>query len=92
MGDLLSKVCNNIQIEPTLQPLSGGILPLQTNCRDSGARLDISAKAFWGDRFQKLFSTFEFSTLVQHLPDTVALKPITRKMNLKNKNMKNEFD
>ena len=64
---MMSEVCNNVSIEPRLQPLSGEALCFKTANSDSNARLDIAANGFWGGRFEGSFFMSEFSTLVHHL-------------------------
>ena len=64
---MMSEVCNNISIEPHLQPLSGRALCFKTANSDSNARLDIAANGFWGGRFECSFLMLDFSTLVYHL-------------------------
>ena len=48
---LLKKVCNDIQTEPPLQPVTGERLPRSAN-REDGARLDVSARGFWDGSLQ----------------------------------------
>ena len=45
-ADMLSMVCNDVEIEPVLQELTGELLPSGTN-RAPDARLDIHARGFW---------------------------------------------
>ena len=45
-GDMLSMVCNDVQIEPVLQELQVESLPRGAN-RAPDARLDIHARGFW---------------------------------------------
>ena len=46
---LLREVCPEVSVEPILQPLSGETMcGLSANCQPE-ARLDISARGFWGD-------------------------------------------
>ena len=52
---MMSEVCNNVSIEPRLQPLSGEALRFKTANSDSNARLDIAANGFWGGRFESSF-------------------------------------
>ena len=49
-ADLLTEVCHNISLEPTLQPLRGEQLQHRTANMEVGARADINAQGFWGDR------------------------------------------
>ena len=43
---MLSMVCNDVEIEPVLQELTGESLPSGAN-RSPDARLDIHARGFW---------------------------------------------
>ena len=52
---MMSEVCNNVSIEPRLQPLSGEALHFKTANSDSNAQLDIAANGFWGGRFERSF-------------------------------------
>ena len=63
---MMSEVCNNVSIEPHLQPLSGEALRFKTANSDCNARLDIAANGFWGGRFERFFM-LEFLTPVHHL-------------------------
>ena len=45
-ADMLSMVCNDVEIEPVLQQLTGELLPTGAN-RAPDARLDIHARGFW---------------------------------------------
>ena len=47
-ANLLSEVCNNVVIEPHLQPLSGESLQCKTANHDDNIRLDIAANGLWG--------------------------------------------
>ena len=46
-AQLLTEVCSNVGLEPTLQPLTGESFPLSSNNTDEGSRLDIKAQNFW---------------------------------------------
>ena len=52
---LMSDVCHNVGIEPTLQPLSTERLFHQTANTEDGARLDINAQGFWENNRQSAF-------------------------------------
>ncbi|XP_064392578.1 uncharacterized protein LOC135340186 [Halichondria panicea] len=54
-ANLLSEVCNNVCIEPHLQPISGEHLPGTTANITEGARLDIAANGLWGGRFERTY-------------------------------------
>ena len=43
----ISKVCNNVEMEPRLQPLDNEQLRLRSAVTSSEARLDIKAGSFW---------------------------------------------
>ena len=45
-ADLLSNVCNDVEVEPVLQPITGETLNRGAN-RAQDARLDIHARGFW---------------------------------------------
>ena len=54
-AQLLSETCPNVSIEPDLQPLTGETLTYLTSNTEDGARLDVRAEGFWGDRQQSAF-------------------------------------
>ena len=54
-ANLLTEVCNDVRIEPDLQPTSPDQLSGATANAQDGARLDISANGIWGGRFEKTF-------------------------------------
>ena len=48
-ANLLTEICNDVRVEPDLQPVPPGALP--ANCNNAvGARLDIAANGFWRAR------------------------------------------
>ena len=53
---VMTEVCYNVCVEPHLQSLSGESLTHSTANTEDGARLDISAQGFWGNRHQRAFS------------------------------------
>ena len=54
-ASLLDEVCGNVQIEPTLIPLSGETqLGKSANTTSSEAHLDLSARGFGGDCFARM--------------------------------------
>ena len=55
LAKLIDDVAYDVRVEPTLQPLTGEVLPNSAN-RDSEARLDFSARGFWQDGAQALTS------------------------------------
>ena len=54
-GSLMAETCNDVQIEPLLQPLDEETFPNTSTTTDSDARLDIKASGFWGPRFSRTF-------------------------------------
>ena len=54
-ANLLTEVCPNVCIEPPLQALTGELLSHDTSNSEDGARLDISAQGFCGDRHHRAF-------------------------------------
>ena len=45
-ANLLGQVCNDVEVEPMLQPVSNEILPT-SSAKSDEARLDIRARGFW---------------------------------------------
>ena len=66
---LLSETCPNVSTKPELQPLSGESLTYLISNVQDGARLDVRAEGFWGDRHQ---STFFNSTIPLHQVTVVS--------------------
>ena len=52
---LMSEVCHNMCVEPTLQPITGEALLGTSAITEDGARLDVAASGFWGGCFQRAF-------------------------------------
>ena len=53
-AELLNVVCNDVNIEPSLRPLTGECFAYRVANTDDGARTDVSARGFW-TRGQKAF-------------------------------------
>ncbi len=76
VGNWMSEVCNDVSIEPPLQPITGEILRGASAIKENGARLDIAANGFWGGRFEKayfdvrIFNPHAPSNRQQSLPST----------------------
>ena len=51
----MSEVCNNISIEPHLQPLSDEASCFKTASSESNAQLDIAVNGFWEGRYECSF-------------------------------------
>ena len=47
IGEILKEICDDVAIEPHLQPLSGETFVHKTANTDPAARVDISARGFW---------------------------------------------
>ena len=54
-ANLLTEVCHEVQVEPTLQPVSGEQFRQASLNTEEGARLDISMCGFWGGRCEKTY-------------------------------------
>ena len=52
---LLTEVCNEVEVEPPLQPLTGEEFLGAGNNSSAGARLDIAMNGFWGGRYERTF-------------------------------------
>ena len=63
---LLTEVCSNVEIEPSLQPLSGERFTYGSANVQDDARLDIKARGFWGERHQCAF--FDVRVFNPHAP------------------------
>ena len=71
VGSCLSEVCNDVCIEPTLQPITGETLTGASTITEDGDRLDIAANGFWGGRFERAY--FD----IQNIQPTCPLKSST---------------
>jgi len=65
-AQLLTEVCPNICVEPTLQPLNGESFPLRSTNTEECARLDIKAQNFWDKSKQSTF--FDVRIFNSHAP------------------------
>ena len=54
-AELLTEVCPNVSIEPTLQPLNGKAFNHRTTNAEDNARLDIKAQNFWDNNWRSTF-------------------------------------
>ena len=54
-AQFLTEVCPNVEIEPTLQPLSGETFQRRTANVEANARQDIKAQGFWGSQRESAF-------------------------------------
>ena len=60
---LLTEVCSGVGTEPCLQPITLETLKHKTANREDGARLDVVAENFWGDRQRAFFDVRVFNPL-----------------------------
>ena len=63
---LLTEVCNDVCIEPELQPVTDEVLMGATANLQDGARLDIAANGFWGGTFERTY--FDVRVFNPHAP------------------------
>ena len=63
---LLTEVCNDVSIEPGLQPVPSDTLTGATANHQDGARLDIAANSFWGGTYERTF--FDVRVFNPHAP------------------------
>ena len=62
-ANLMSEVCHDMCVEPSLQPVTGEILNGASAITEDGARLDIAANGFWEPGTNGRTSTCVFSIL-----------------------------
>ena len=65
-ANLLTEVCHDVCVEPTLQPITGETFSNATANSEDGARLDVAASGFWGGRFERAF--FDVRVFNPHAP------------------------
>ncbi len=63
---LLTEVCNDVCIEPNIQPITEETFRGATANTQEGAHLDISANGVWGGRFEKTY--FDVRVFNPHAP------------------------
>ena len=63
---LLTEVCNDVCIEPELQPATDEELTRSTANSQAGARLDIAANGVWGGTFERTY--FDVRVFNPHAP------------------------
>ena len=68
-ASVMQEVCHDVALEPPLQPLDGELLPSNANVTKE-ARLDISARGFWGDRFSR--SLFDVRVFHPNAPSAIT--------------------
>ena len=64
-AQLLSEVCNDVEVEPLLTPLTGEKFTYKTANTDDHARLDVSARGVWVKGSKAFFDVRVFNPLAQ---------------------------
>ena len=82
-GKLLENVCNDVEIEPQLQKVSGGQFSRSANLSDE-ARLDIRARGFWRNGQNAFFDIRVTNTDCESQKDR-SVKSILKKHELEKK-------
>ena len=83
-GDLLSTVCKDVELEPTLQPLTGEHFKKISVNTEVGARHDVSAKGFWtrGNKAfvdVRIFNPISKTSMSKPLKSVLSLMKTRRK-------------
>ena len=68
---LMSEVCHDVCIEPTLQQITGEALSGASAITEDGARLDVAANGFWGGCFERAFFDVRVLTPMLHETDNL---------------------
>ena len=55
-ADLMSEVCHNVCVKPTLPPITGEALSGTSATTEDCASIDVTASGLWGGRFECAFS------------------------------------
>ena len=55
IANLMTEVCNDVCIEPHLQPITGETFSGASATTEDGARLNIAANGFWGSRYGRAY-------------------------------------
>ena len=66
LADLLAEVCHNVAMEPDIQALTREQFQHRTANTEDGARLDVRAQGFWGDKHQGAF--FDITAFTPYAP------------------------
>ena len=54
-ASLLTEVCNDVCVEPMLQPITTEVMTRHTANTTEGACLDVAVNGFWGGRYEQSF-------------------------------------
>ena len=82
---LLNEICNDVQIEPQLQSLSGESFDVRTASKHEDVRLNTSATGFWCSGQKALFHVRVFNPLASRYRNTPLSKHYTINENEKKK-------
>ena len=88
-AELLTEVCHNVGVEPTLQPLTGEQLFYRSANVEDGARLDVVAEGFWDHRQKAYFDVKVFNPLAPTY-SSISLPQCYRRAELKKRRMYEE--
>ena len=72
-ANILTEVCNNVCIEPHLQPVTGEKFQGATSNTQDDARLDIAANGLWGGRSERTY--FDVRVFNPHAPSNRHANP-----------------
>ena len=75
-ANMMSEVCQDIEIEPKLTPSLGGELQDRTSNNSIKEKIDIRTRGFW-ERWQQAFLRYGFSTPT---PVVIATSPCSSAM------------
>ena len=85
---LVTEVCNDVCIEPNLQPITEETFRGATANTQEGVRLDISANGVWGGRFEKTY--FDVRVFNPHAPTNKG--PLTTCCNKHEREKKRSYE
>ena len=74
---LLNEICNNVQIEPQLQSLSGDYFDAKTANKHEDEQLDFSVREFWCSGQKSLFDVRVFNPIALRYRNTPLSKCYT---------------
>ena len=77
---LLTEVCNDVCVEPTLQLITTEVMTRHTANTTEGVRLDVAVNGFWGGRYERSFLDVRVS-LIPPPTRTHQLRNASRSMN-----------
>ena len=84
-ANLLDEVCDNVEIEPCLQPLQGETFANRSTTTDDDARLDIKANGLWESRYSKTYFDVKVfnpyaRTCSRNIPDSYRQHESSKKL------------